>query len=191
MRQGLNFFLKRIFPNGTTSVPFSSGRQVLGWTPSTATILNQQHQHNLGMYAFVTDQLGLGVACARRAHKPYYVSNSETLKQTCHQEKIPVAPFAFSSPMIHWILQFTLRIAVRCVLHRCASQDIHRWKFVKLYFCMKSDRYSGTVTESHLPRVWDLKQTSHDSPAARQQQFPTHWFRKKGVLKKCFTFSSE
>ena len=49
MRQGLNFFLKRIFPNGTTSVPFSSGRQVLGWTPSTATILNQQHQHNLGM----------------------------------------------------------------------------------------------------------------------------------------------
>ena len=31
--------------------------------------------------------------------------------------------------MIHWILQFTLRITVRCVLHRCASQDIHRWKF--------------------------------------------------------------
>ena len=55
--------------------------------------------------------------------------NIETLKQTCHQEGTLMAPFAFSSLMIHWILQFTLRIAVRCVLHRCASQDIHRWKF--------------------------------------------------------------
>ena len=28
--------------------------------------------------------------------------------------------------MIHCILQFALRIAFRCVLHRCESQDIHR-----------------------------------------------------------------
>ena len=59
--------------------------------------------------------------------------NQETLKQTCCQEKTSTAPFAFSSLMIHWILQFTLRIAVRCVLHRCTSQDIHRWKFKGIY----------------------------------------------------------
>ena len=28
--------------------------------------------------------------------------------------------------MVHWILQFTLRIAFRCVLHRRENQEIHR-----------------------------------------------------------------
>ena len=32
--------------------------------------------------------------------------------------------YAFKDSMIHGILQFTLRIAFRCVLHRCPSQDI-------------------------------------------------------------------
>ena len=32
--------------------------------------------------------------------------------------------YAFKDSMIHGILQFTLRIAFRCVLHRCGSQDI-------------------------------------------------------------------
>lgn len=32
--------------------------------------------------------------------------------------------------MIHRILHFTLLITVCCVLHRYASQDIHRWEFV-------------------------------------------------------------
>ena len=35
---------------------------------------------------------------------------------------------AFKVLMTHWILQFALRIAFRCVLHRCGSQDIHCWK---------------------------------------------------------------
>ena len=39
---------------------------------------------------------------------------------------IPKAQYAFKVLMIHWILQFALRIAFRCVLHRCESQDIHR-----------------------------------------------------------------
>ena len=39
---------------------------------------------------------------------------------------IPKAQCAFKVLMIHWILQFALRIAFRCVLHRCESQDIHR-----------------------------------------------------------------
>ena len=36
--------------------------------------------------------------------------------------------FAFKDLMIHWILQFTLRIAFRCVLHRSENQEVHRWK---------------------------------------------------------------
>ena len=34
------------------------------------------------------------------------------------------AQVAFKGSMIHRVLQFTLGIAVRCVLHRCESQDI-------------------------------------------------------------------
>jgi hypothetical protein len=36
----------------------------------------------------------------------------------------PRAQLAFKDSMIRGILQFTLRIAFRCVLHRCKSQDI-------------------------------------------------------------------
>ena len=48
----------------------------------------------------------------------------QTLKQACFQE-YPEAQHAFKDLMIHGILQFTLRIAFRCVLHRCENQDIH------------------------------------------------------------------
>ena len=34
--------------------------------------------------------------------------------------------YAFKDSMTHRLLQFALRIAVRCVLHRFKSQDIHR-----------------------------------------------------------------
>ncbi|KAH7372424.1 hypothetical protein KP509_17G003400 [Ceratopteris richardii] len=36
----------------------------------------------------------------------------------------PRAQVAFKNSMIRRILQFTLRIAFRCILHRCKSQDI-------------------------------------------------------------------
>ena len=36
-----------------------------------------------------------------------------------------VAQCAFKILMIHEVLQFALRIAFRCVLHRCGSLDIH------------------------------------------------------------------
>ena len=39
--------------------------------------------------------------------------------------------YAFKDLMIHGILQFTLRIAFRCVLHRCESQEI---RCQKLFF---------------------------------------------------------
>ena len=45
-----------------------------------------------------------------------------TLRQTCRWPK-PLAQGAFKTSMVH-ILQFTLRIAFRCVLHRYGSQDI-------------------------------------------------------------------
>jgi hypothetical protein len=47
-----------------------------------------------------------------------------TLKQACPSE-YQEAQGAFKDSMIHGILQFTLRIAFRCVLHRCESQEIH------------------------------------------------------------------
>ena len=40
----------------------------------------------------------------------------------------PEAQCAFKILMIHEVLQFALRIAFRCVLHRCGSLDIHCWK---------------------------------------------------------------
>ncbi len=52
---------------------------------------------------------------------------SPTLRQTCSQPK-PRAQYAFKDLMIHGILQFTLRITFRCVLHRYESQDIRCWE---------------------------------------------------------------
>ena len=46
-----------------------------------------------------------------------------TLRQAYSRPK-PRVQYAFKDSMIHGILQFTLRIAFRCVLHRCGSQDI-------------------------------------------------------------------
>jgi len=47
----------------------------------------------------------------------------------------PEVQGAFKILMIHWILQFALRIAFRCVLHRCGSQDIRRWKLYLFRQC--------------------------------------------------------
>jgi hypothetical protein len=49
--------------------------------------------------------------------------SASTLSQLCPWPR-PRAQFAFKDSMIHVILQFTLGIAFRCVLHRCGSQDI-------------------------------------------------------------------
>ena len=51
------------------------------------------------------------------------VRGTTTLRQTCRRQK-PSAQYAFKISMILEDLQFTLRIAFRCVLHRCESQDI-------------------------------------------------------------------
>jgi hypothetical protein len=51
------------------------------------------------------------------------VKDVKVLKQACSSE-YQRAQCAFKDLMIHWDLQFTLRIAFRCVLHRCESQEI-------------------------------------------------------------------
>ena len=58
---------------------------------------------------------------------------TRTLRQTCCWEN-PTAQCAFKILMIHEVLQFALRIAFRCVLHRCGNLDIHRWKLCILSF---------------------------------------------------------
>ena len=50
-----------------------------------------------------------------------------------HTPGFPEVQCAFKILMIHWILQFALRIAFRCVLHRCESQDIHCWKLYNFF----------------------------------------------------------
>ena len=54
------------------------------------------------------------------------------LKRACSPE-YQRAQCAFKDSMIHWILQFTLHIAFRCVLHRCESQEI---RCQKLFFVL-------------------------------------------------------
>ena len=51
------------------------------------------------------------------------------------------AQCAFKDSMIHWILQFTLLIAFRCVLHRCKNQEIRCWKFYLLYIDIQIHDY--------------------------------------------------
>ena len=66
------------------------------------------------------------------------------LKQACSPE-YQRAQYAFKDSMIHWILQFTLRIAFRCVLHRCESQEIRCWK---LYFELSiHNMFSDKITK--------------------------------------------
>ena len=56
------------------------------------------------------------------------------------------AQAAFKDLMIHEILQFTLRIAFRCVLHRCESQEIRCQKL----FLFRFLRHFSGVNAGHL-----------------------------------------
>lgn len=55
--------------------------------------------------------------------------------ERCGQGGNPRPPFAFKNSMIRGILQFALRIAFRCVLHRCENRDIHGYQLFG-GFCM-------------------------------------------------------
>ena len=48
--------------------------------------------------------------------------------------------YAFKNLMTHRVLQFALLIAIRCVLHRFKSQDIHRKKLFRNFFILKPNQ---------------------------------------------------
>ena len=91
-----------------------------------------------------------------------------TLKQAYSSEYQGVQG-AFKDSMIHWILQFTLLIAFRCVLHRCESQEIRCWK---LYLFASSKRRSMTV-------VWCKKRRQRSPSLSNLDQYLPQ--RCKGV----------
>lgn len=62
----------------------------------------------------------------------------------------PEVQYAFKISMTHWILQFALRIAVRSVLHRCASLDIHCLKLLS----SKTRNFRSQSIISNKVRVW-------------------------------------
>ena len=69
--------------------------------------------------------------CRSRDRTAHAGARGEASGVNRHSDKhaprnIPEAQDAFKVLMIHWILQVARRIAFRCVLHRCGSQDIRR-----------------------------------------------------------------
>ena len=58
------------------------------------------------------------------------------------------AQCAFKILMIHEVLQFALRIAFRCVLHRCGSHDIRCWKLYTLSINLEEGERSGCPSHS-------------------------------------------
>ena len=73
---------------------------------------------------------------------------------------------AFKDSMIHWILQFTLLIAFRCVLHRCESQEIRCWKL----YCIALN--ATTFHETLLRCVCkDIEPQQEDGGALKPQNY--------------------
>ena len=60
----------------------------------------------------------------------YYIQQGLAVGMNRHSNRHPSeeVQVAFKVLMTHWILRVAWRIAFRCVLHRCGSQDIHCWK---------------------------------------------------------------
>ena len=67
-----------------------------------------------------------GPGAKLRLHRGDAVSGGNKHSDERTPRHIPGVQVAFRVLMIRWILQFALRIAFRCVLHRCGSQDIRR-----------------------------------------------------------------
>jgi hypothetical protein len=63
------------------------------------------------------------------AHKKQHTLHSFHKHWSRHTSRdYPEVQYAFKYPLIHGILQFTTIITLCCVLHRCLSRDIRRWK---------------------------------------------------------------
>ena len=68
------------------------------------------------------------LACLTGEYEIYSTALSCLISKHTEPNKLGVSPalLAFKDPMTRGILQFALRIAFRCVLHRYGNQDIHR-----------------------------------------------------------------
>ena len=67
----------------------------------------------------------------RNAQRPLSVCEAQSLLKNESEPSMlkvqdPEQQFAFKDLMIHLILQFTLHIAFRGVLHRCGNPEVHR-----------------------------------------------------------------
>ena len=101
----------------------------------------------------------------------FFGGDEQTLEQTYSPKEVQVA---FKVLMTHWILQFAWRIAFRCVLHRCGSQDIRCWKclitllqlFRAFWSASKYESFVINLTSLFLPprRVKSLGQKVFKTP---------------------------
>ena len=100
--------------NTTTSRPPSVNRQFEG------TIFGGCYL--LGAHSVQTDRLRPATTTHRLSGERWGCGgDKQTLQQAYSPREVQAA---FKVLMTHWILQFALRIAFRCVLHRYGSQDI-------------------------------------------------------------------
>ena len=64
--------------------------------------------------------------------------------------------------LVHWLLQFTMLITLRCTLHGCSSRGIHHWKLCWLYNCGHVHRCVVSVVK--LWWTWNIACDSDDWP---------------------------
>ena len=100
------------------------------------------------------------------------------------------AQCAFKSLMIHEVLQFALRIAFRCVLHRCGSLDIRCWKLYVIYGCV----WGGELQEMlpRRPQTLSFVDDHHSDFSCNIgcKCLVLGWSRPKGLNQVCFVVSS-
>ena len=80
--------------------------------------------------------------------KTWHLSDTPRRKNKRHWSKHafrnnPKEQYAFNFLLVHWILQFTMLITLRCTLHRCSSRDIHHWKLCCSYNCKPSTKVAN------------------------------------------------
>ena len=94
---------------------------------------------------------------------------------------VPKAQNTFKILLIHGILQFTMLITLRCALHRCSSQDIHRWKFQEK---AKQGHRGPKRIEANMLGKEAKAEGKKNQPKAQPPQRPTRFARKRGLTHK-------
>jgi hypothetical protein len=87
----------------------------------------------------------------------------------------PKEQYAFNFLLVHWILQFTMLITLRCTLHRCSSRDIHHWKLCCLYIWKPSTKMENIkivkiIVKKVASEIADRNQQIHPPPLAMQRR---------------------